>query len=106
MIFHTPDTSLVRLKSCLKRADRFAKNGPINKSHALAPAFFNMLMFLDANDAPNPQEDAFDLVVLDWFAKKLDDFSKTSMIDNDCTVHAMLFAWQRKMPFGIPKKKK
>ena len=119
-----------RLKSCLKRAQAMGRPGSIDKAHPLAPAFFNMKMFLDGREQivlpsfpfgepekfhayeedervkSNAAEGATDLVVLDWFAMKVDDFAKAHMLSTDTVACAMLHEWRNLMPFGIPKKKK
>lgn len=79
-----------------------AKPGEIDRSHALAPAFLNMTLALDASDLSH-EDRVFDLIVLDWFALKVDEFSKDHMLTQDPVVCAMLHEWQRRMPYGLVK---
>lgn len=107
-MFHSPDTSLKRLNSCLKRADRFARVGDIDKSHKLYVPFSNLQWYLSGHDASVDRTDQFlqDMIALDWFALKVDNYAKDNMIDSDSTLHAMLHEWKKHLPFGTHKKKK
>ncbi len=127
-MFHSPDTSLKRLNACLKRAARFAKSGRVDKSHKLYVPFSNMQWYLDGEEiSPSDLPGYWDsltsyektlflnfhereqivqnLVALDWFAMKVDDYSKDNMIEGDETLGAMLFEWRKKMPFNLARKK-
>lgn len=119
MLFHAPDTSFARLKSCWKRAGRFAAPDKIEPSHPLAAAWANCEMMLDAEDGGRPYTStdlktiekeageacAFSISCLDWFAQKLDGYSKTHMLDGDANIAAMLHEWRARMVFDPTKLK-
>lgn len=99
MIFHTPDRSLKRLAACWKRAESFAHEGVIDYSHKLGPAWGNCKLFLDASD--NTQDErVYDLVLLDWFAERIDEYAKTNMMKDDETLSAILHEWKSRMRFN------
>lgn len=105
MIFHQPDTTKCRLNSCLKRAQRFAKQGNIDKSHPLYTQYANFLWYVDGQESLDVDEIVQTMIGLDWFALKVENYSKSNMLDGDETLAAMLYEWQKRMPFGLPKKK-
>lgn len=113
MLFHQPDTSFKRIKSCWKRAVSHGCNGVISKDHPLAAAWSNALMMIEAESkSPRPLDDdlvtewmvesgregAYSLSVLDWFAEKVDKFAKDNMIAADTSLHTMLYQWMHLMP--------
>lgn len=117
MIFHAPDTSFARIKSCWKRAAKFAAAGEIDSSHPLAPAWSNCKLMVDAEDNGKPytatdiktiereaaEACTFSISCLDWFAQKLDDYSKINLIAGDKNIAAMLHEWQARMVFDPTK---
>lgn len=113
MLMHEPDRSYKRLTGCWKRADSFAEAGKIDPSHPLATAWANCKIVLDAATYECPTTDAekieqvasacFDVSCLDWFALRLDEFSKTNMLDGDATVAAILYEWKERMFFDPTK---
>lgn len=105
MIFHQPDTTLSRLNSCLKRAKRFAKRGEIDKSHPLYTQYSNFIWYADGQEELNEEQLVQTMIGLDWFALKVEQYAKNNMLDGDKTLAAMLYEWQKRMPFGLPKKK-
>lgn len=105
MIFHKPDTTMGRLNSCLKRAKRFAKQGKIDKAHPLYTQYSNFVWYADGQESIEVDELVQTLIGLDWFALKIDDYSKSNMLEGDETLAAMLYEWQKRMPFNLPKKK-
>lgn len=82
-----------------KRALRFASEGPIEISHALAPAWLNVKMMLDAKDEVTSEEVIFDALILDWFGSKVDTWSKTNMLDGDKVFGAICYEWIDYAPF-------
>ncbi len=56
-------------------------------------------MFLDASEGGEGAM-VFDLVCLDWFAEKLDEFSKSNMLNSDVTVAAILHEWKSYFRFN------
>lgn len=123
MLSHTPDTTMKRLKGCIKRADKYAKKGCIDKSHPLYVKFSNAMWYFDGEisdyeygqENPNcTREDVIkhgaeqtlqNMICLDWFAMKVDEHLKSNMIEGDETLAAMLFEWKSKMPFSTTKPK-
>lgn len=119
MIFSSDGPAqLALLVSCWKRAVRFASPGPIDRTHLLAPAWMNCVMFLDARPSgPRPKREnklwnhkrreaaagAFDINCLTWFAARVDAFAADHILSGDPTVAAMLHAWRLRMPFDPTK---
>lgn len=110
MIFHQPDRTMSRLKSCWKRADYFAKKGAIDNRHPLAAAWSNCALFMSSwepsrastrlqREEEDGKEIAFDAVCLDWFAERLDRYAAGNLLSGDATVAAILFEWRLAMPF-------
>lgn len=114
-MIHKPDRSLKRIKSCLKRCNSFAEEGTIDLSHPLSVAWSNCKMFLDhRNEGPCPKKQkkiwnhkrrkaedmAFDIICLDWFALKLDDYAKANILKTDKTVSAILYEWRERLFFN------
>lgn len=99
-MFHTIDTTRARLDSCLKRAKSMAKEGVIPTDHPLSAAFYNMMLYLDASEGQTSDDIVADLLALDWFALKVDEYSKTHMLTTDPVVCAMLYQWRQRMPYG------
>lgn len=115
MFFCTPDRTFKRLSSCYKRAERFAKKGTIDQSHPLAAAWGNCQMLLDAKSdykvkPKNPSklnmhyerrrnDAAYDIVLLDWFAERVENFSKGNLLEGDTSLQAMLFEWKERLLF-------
>lgn len=109
MIFHEP--SRQRLVACWKRAKSFARPGVIDKAHPLAAAWDNCKLFLDAQDnfgtSADPKERlreqveelVYSLTCLDWFAQKLDAYSKQHMLAGDDTIAAILHEWKSRVFF-------
>lgn len=112
MLFHAPDNSFARLKSCWKRAAKFAAPGEIDPSHPLAPAWSNCKLMLDAegngkryasfqeyvaDEDERVEAAVFSLSCLDWFALKLDDYSKSHMLSGDASIAAMLHEWKERL---------
>lgn len=97
MFFHKPDKTLARIKSCAKRAKSLGQANDVPDNHPLSPAFYNMIMALDASDS-SVEDLVYDLLLLDWFAEKLDSFSKNNMLSTDPAVRAMLYQWQQRLP--------
>ena len=95
MLFHTPDKTFKRLASCWKRAIS-AKPGSY-KGHKLTPAWANCLLALD--DGPTPEN----IAVLDWFALKVDEYSKAHMIEGDDKLSAILYEWKSALGFDPTK---
>jgi hypothetical protein len=77
-----------------------AKEGAIPKDHPLSAAFYNMKMFMDASTGQTTDDIVADLIILDWFAAKVDAYSKDHMLTTDPVVCAMLFEWKSRMPYG------
>lgn len=113
MLFHQPDTSFKRLKACWKRALSHGAEGAISAKHPLAAAWSNAMLALDAEISEKRPEDAeslpawvelasdegaLNLLILDWFAEKVDNFAKDNIIAEDTSLHAMLYQWMRMMP--------
>ncbi len=94
MILHTPDTTFKRLKGCWKRAER-AKKGDF-AGHPLEILWLNIVEFLNAAEYDDP--DGFDLVLLDYFAMKVDKHLKNHMLDTDEGLKALLHEWKARMP--------
>lgn len=103
MLFHTPDKSQKTLVSCWKRAERFGRAGSV-MGHPLSASWSNAKMMLDAEDvdATKPQrieEMAYNLVILDWFAGKVDAFLKSHLLEGDATLAAILHEWKSRIFF-------
>ena len=117
MIFHTHDYTYKTLTSCWKRAKRFAKKGNINPKHDLAAAWSNCKMMLDAEDdkpmrlcesvksfeSKQVKEFNYSLICMDWFAARVESFSKEHMLKDDKTLASILYEWQERMFFDPTK---
>jgi len=115
MIFHTPDTTQQRLASCFKRALTNLKQpgDALASNHPLAVMWANATMMMDAKTEfkAKPKNEklvkqliklkgnelAYDLVVLDWVALKIDAFSKTNLIAQDPGCRALLHDWKTRL---------
>lgn len=107
MIFHQIDRSLTRLTGCLKRAEKLAQKGSIDKDHPLFVQYSNFIWYCDGKEARVTVDDVVQsLIGLDWFASKIDEYAKGSILAGDKDVSAMLYEWRERMPFRLPKKKK
>jgi hypothetical protein len=103
MIFHVPDRSCKRLASCWKRAKKLALKGELkDKHHPLVIQWSNCCMILDASDK-EAVDYVYDIVLMDWFALKVDEFCKSNMIADDMTARAVLAEWQARMIFDPTK---
>lgn len=101
MIFHQPDSTFKRLSACWKRAEKLAGNHAIDKNHPLAAAWENCKMFVQAEgDNPTKEDIKFTLCCLDWFALKLDEYSRTNILSGDDSIAAMLFEFKQLMPIN------
>lgn len=96
MLFHRPE-GFSTLKGCWKRAQKFGHIADINPNHPLFVPWMNVQLFLDADDSA--EKYCFDAVLLDWFACKVDEFSKNHILEGDDTVSAILHEWKKRMPF-------
>ena len=94
MILHNHDVSFKRLASCWKRAECFAKKGDIDLNHPLTSSWNNCKLFLEAQEE---KINGFNLVILDWFALKLNDYSKSHLLKDDITVSSILYEWKEWM---------
>ena len=103
MIFHKPDKTFGRLKACWKRADRNAAMGVMDKSHRLAAAWENAKMFISADEGNVTTDTRMKLFALDWFALKVDEYSKSNMIDGDTGLAHILYEWRERMPIDPSK---
>lgn len=97
MIFHTPDTTQARLASCFKRAVTLGKAGRIDSKHPLAAMWSNACLMLDAREGNSSEELAYDLVLLDWAAERIERFSQANMITGDETACAVLHQWLERL---------
>ncbi len=86
MIFHTPDKSFKRLSSCWKRASSFSQKGIVDPNHPLAAAWSNTKLACDSHLET--------LIMLDWFALKLNEHAKTHVISGDDSVAAILYEFK------------
>ena len=126
MIFHTPDPTFKRLLSCWRRAERNAVCGKIDKSHTLAAAWENAKMFMDSDckmktssgfvkgfsvpisdiiqaEKVAVANEVMKLFALDWFALKVEEFSKISNIAGDIGLAHILHEWRERMPMNPTK---
>lgn len=123
MIFHAPDPTYARLKSCWKRANSFAadmgQQVELGAPHRLAVQWANCKMMLDAASDFNAKPDKknkrywhgrrqaesmfYDIVLLDWFALKVNEFAKTNQLKGNITVAHILYEWRCRMPFDPTK---
>ena len=94
MIFHAADPTQKRLASCFKRAVSLGKAGEIDHHHLLAPVWSNVCYFLDGGD----EVDAYDLVLLDYAAMRIEEYSRDHLIANDESVRAILHQWLSRLP--------
>lgn len=115
MFFCTPDRTFKRLSSCYKRAEYFAKEGTIDQTHPLAASWSNCKALLDAKSdyKAKPRnssklkkhherrrnDDAYDIVLLDWFAERVEDFSKRNILEGDASLQAILYEWKQRILF-------
>lgn len=103
MLLHKPDKTFNRLVSCYKRAKTFSEEGEIDTKHPLATAWSNCKMMLDARADYSEElcEDlTYDIVLLDWFAERVDIFAKSNVLAGDKTVAAILWEWLERMFFN------
>lgn len=97
MIPHKVDVTLKRLKSCWRRSNRYAKEGAIDLAHPLAIAWSNCKDLFLSHLNYKKRDYKNDLIVLDWFANKVELFSKDNLLDGDETVAAILYEWEQYM---------
>ena len=100
MILHNAK-DFSNLKSCWKRAERFAKKGKwkYDEKEPIAIAWANVKMFLEAHEGDYAEQIHF----LDWFAIKLDKYSETHILEGDERVAAILYKWKQFMFFDPSK---
>jgi hypothetical protein len=79
-----------------------ASPGEIDHRHGLYVAWENCKAFMDGSDG-SPEDTAYDICLLDWFASRLDVYSKKNILANDGTVSAILYEWKSRMPFDPTK---
>lgn len=84
---------MLMLAGMWKRARRFAKKGDIDAKHALFAAWSNCKMVIEAKDEISEESIVEDLVFLDWFANKVEDFCKSNMIEGDDSFAAICYEW-------------
>ncbi len=97
MIFHVPDKSYKRLVSCWKRANALGKPLPWwyemfydLEKHPLHRQFQNLVLAMDCDEPP-------DLVLLDWFAMQVDEYSKHHLLVKDRVARDLLLQWKAMM---------
>ncbi|MDD5189406.1 MAG: hypothetical protein PHE50_00005 [Dehalococcoidales bacterium] len=98
MLFHEPDKSFKRLAGCWKRASRFALNTEISLEHPLYIAWNNCKLLLDHGDKKSSEDYCLDLVILDWFAMKIEEYSKDNMLTGDSSIAGILYEWKERIP--------
>jgi hypothetical protein len=94
------------------------KPGDVDPAHPLAAAWSNAELMLQAMPAhkstscdlpeaarqtamrENSAEWLCNLVVLDWFAERVDRYAKCHLVDGDSSLAAMLHAWLIQMPLN------
>lgn len=85
MLFHSPD--IKSLQACWKRAERFAKQGPVEGQHKVW-----------LSNAKAAQGYQYDIQPLSWLAAKIDQWCQANLIDADDSMAALLHEWQQLMP--------
>jgi hypothetical protein len=105
MIFHTPDTSQERLAQCFKRAVTMPalKSDVLTTDHPLAAMWANVCMFMDTavgeTDADRLEGRVHDIVLLDYVAMRIEEFSAAHLLADDAGVRALLAQWRERLGF-------
>jgi hypothetical protein len=105
MFLTDKDNQFSSLSSCWKRAETFGRpmseNCTVSK-HRLQIAWSNCKMMLDASDE-SKNDLAFDIQIMSWFSKQVEDFSKTNMLAVDPIAAGILWEWKKRMFFNPTK---
>lgn len=75
------------------------ERGQIDPAHKLAAMWSNTCLMLDARDSNDPEEMSYDIVLLDYAAERIDDFSQGHMISGDESARAVLTQWLDRLWF-------
>lgn len=105
MISHTPDTTQKRLAECFKRAITMPKldGYTFDKGHPLAAMWSNACMLMDTEIGTSEEDvlmaDVHNIVLLDYVAMRIEDYSKTHLLATDPTVRDILSQWVDRLGF-------
>ena len=55
---------------------------------------------LEKHLAREIKDKSFDIVVLDWFASRVDIYLKNNMLSTDIGLHAILYEWKERVFFN------
>ena len=86
MLFH--DHNIQAMKSCWKRAERFARKGEIHGQHLVWKSNVEAAMSAE-----------YDLGLLSWVAERIDLWCQDNLIDGDESMAALLYWWKEQMFF-------
>ena len=75
----------------------------MDKSHVLAPSWENAKMFISADGEDTGIDTVMHLFALDWFALRVEEHSKTHIIEGDTGLSHILYEWRDRMPLNPMK---
>lgn len=97
LLYHEFDRSYKRIRLCYKRALTLATPCEVSLSHPLAPLWHNLKNFFGFSfDHPNETSYDNDLILLDYFAMKVEKFAENNLVDGDKDLAAMLHEWKER----------